>query len=150
MANIAKRSDGTWRARYRDPTGKEHARHFGRKIDAQRWLDEKTASMVTGQYVDPKAGRETVRQYAERWRAIQPHRESTTALYERVLRLHLYAAWGDRPMGSIRHSDARAFVTKLGTTLRPNSVRQVHAITRTIFAAAVADKVIQASPFAAI
>ena len=28
MANIAKRPDGRWRARYRDPRGEEHARHF--------------------------------------------------------------------------------------------------------------------------
>jgi hypothetical protein len=30
MANIAKRPDGRWRARYRDSRGKEHARHFAR------------------------------------------------------------------------------------------------------------------------
>jgi hypothetical protein len=30
MANIAKRPDGRWRARYRDPRGEEHARHFAR------------------------------------------------------------------------------------------------------------------------
>ncbi len=34
MASIAKRPDGHWRARYRDPTGREHARHFARKIEA--------------------------------------------------------------------------------------------------------------------
>jgi hypothetical protein len=30
MANIAKRPDGKWRARYRDEAGKEHTRHFGK------------------------------------------------------------------------------------------------------------------------
>jgi hypothetical protein len=29
------------------------------RLDAQRWLDEVTTSLVTGQYVDPKAGRVT-------------------------------------------------------------------------------------------
>ena len=28
-----------YRARYRDEGGKEHAGHFQRKVDAQRWLD---------------------------------------------------------------------------------------------------------------
>jgi hypothetical protein len=28
-----------WRARYVDGTGKEHGRHFVRKINAQEWLD---------------------------------------------------------------------------------------------------------------
>ena len=55
MPSIAKRDNGKWRARYRDEGGKEHARHFPRKVDAQRWLDEVTASLVTGQYVDPNA-----------------------------------------------------------------------------------------------
>ena len=43
MASIKKRPDGQWRARYRDGTGKEHAKHFDRKVDGQRWLDEQTA-----------------------------------------------------------------------------------------------------------
>ena len=37
--NVAKRPNGKWRARYRDDADKEHARHFDRKVDAQRWLD---------------------------------------------------------------------------------------------------------------
>lgn len=57
MASIKKRPDGRWRGRYRDDAGKEHARHFSRKVDAQRWLDEVTTTMVTGTYVDPKLGR---------------------------------------------------------------------------------------------
>ena len=64
MASIKKRDNGQWRARYRDDAGKEHARHFARKIDAQRWLDEVTASVLTGAYVDPRAGRVTFAEYA--------------------------------------------------------------------------------------
>jgi integrase len=52
MASIKRRPDGRWRARYRDEAGKEHARHFDRKVDGQRWLDEVTTSMLTGRYVD--------------------------------------------------------------------------------------------------
>ena len=47
MASIKKRHNGKWRARYRDEAGKEHARHFGRRVDAQKWLDEQTATLVT-------------------------------------------------------------------------------------------------------
>jgi hypothetical protein len=52
MASIAKRPDGQWRARYRDAAGKEHSKHFPRKTDAQRWLDEIVTAVVTGAYVD--------------------------------------------------------------------------------------------------
>lgn len=48
MASISRRKDGVWRARYRDQNGEEHARHFGRKVDAQRWLDEVTACQWPG------------------------------------------------------------------------------------------------------
>ncbi len=48
MASIQKRPNGVWRARYRDADGKEHSQHFPRKIDAQAWLDEVTAAVVTG------------------------------------------------------------------------------------------------------
>jgi len=37
--------NGQWRAPYRDEGGREHSRHFTRKVDAQRWLDETTASV---------------------------------------------------------------------------------------------------------
>jgi hypothetical protein len=45
MASIPRRSDGTYRPRYRDEHGKEHARHFERKVHAQRWLDDVTAAV---------------------------------------------------------------------------------------------------------
>ncbi len=48
MASVAKRPDGRWRARYRDEAGKEHSKHFMRRHDAQRWLDEVTAAVVRG------------------------------------------------------------------------------------------------------
>jgi hypothetical protein len=36
MASITRRDNGKWRARYRDPAGKEHARHFARRVEAPR------------------------------------------------------------------------------------------------------------------
>jgi hypothetical protein len=67
MASVKRRSNGTWRARYRDAAGKEYARHFERKVDAQRWLDEVTAAVMTGSYVDPKTAKVTVAAWCETW-----------------------------------------------------------------------------------
>lgn len=67
MASIQKRENGSWRARYRDEAGKEHARHFPRRVDAQRWLNEVTTSVVTGTYVDPKSGRVTLASFFADW-----------------------------------------------------------------------------------
>jgi integrase len=146
MASIKRREDGQWRARYRDDAGKEHARHFARKIDAQRWIDETTAAVVTGQYVDPKAGKTTVRQYATTWQAAQVTRENTTRNTDVALRLHVLPTIGDRPLASVRPSDIQALVKTLSATLAPGTVGQVYKVAGRMFAAAVDDRIIVASP----
>src|SRR2546421_3701869 len=126
MASIKKRPDGRWRARYRDDAGREHARHFERRVDAQRWIDEVTASVVVGQYVDPRAGRVTFRAYAEAWRAGQIHREGTATSVEQQLRLHVYPVLGDYPLRSIRTSQIQALVRVLSDRLAPGTVGVVY------------------------
>ena len=71
MASIQKRDNGRWRARYRDRLGTEHARHFARKVDAQAWLDSVTASVVRGDYSDPRRGRQTFDEHFRQWAASQ-------------------------------------------------------------------------------
>ena len=146
MSNIVKRPDGKWRARYRDVAGREHSQHFARKVDAQTWLDDVTASVVTGQYVDPKAGKVTFRAYAEAWRSQQVHRPTTQAHVETMLRRHAYPYIGDRPLSSILPSDIQAMTKALSTTLAPATVQVVHGITSGIFKAAVADRKIASNP----
>jgi integrase len=152
MASIKQRADGVWRARYRDAAGKEHARHFKLKRDAQRWLDEVATSVLTGQYVDPRAGRVTFREYAEQWRTSQVHRDQTADSYESRLRLHVYPVIGDMPLASIMPSTIQALVKRMSTeaegraALAPSSVALIHKVVGTVFRAAVRDKKIPESP----
>ena len=39
-----------YRARYRDSSKKEHLKRFKLKKDAQRWLDQETAKIQTGNW----------------------------------------------------------------------------------------------------
>ena len=71
MGNIQKRPNGAWRARYRDPFGHEHSRHFPRKIDAERWLTAVETSKHRGEWIDPALARITVSDWAEKWRQAQ-------------------------------------------------------------------------------
>lgn len=135
-----------WRARYRDSAGKEHAKHFARKVDAQRWLDEVTASIVTGQYVDPRAGKVRFREYAEQWRASQVHRPSTAAHVETMLRRHAYPTFGDKPLAAILPSDVQAWVARLSATLAPSTVAVVHGLVSGVFRSAVRDRKVASSP----
>lgn len=133
-----------WRARYVDDKGREHAKSFGRKVDAQQWLDEVTASVVTGQYVDPKAGQITFRDYAERWREMQVQRPSSRAHIETMLRRHAYPTLGDRPLSSIMPSDVQAWVK--GLELAPATVGVIHGIVSTVMKAAIRDRRIGSNP----
>ena len=154
MASVSKRPNGKWRARYRDASGREHARHFARKVDAQRWLDEVTASVVTGLYVDPRAGAISFRVYAEQWREAQVHRPSSQAHVETMLRRHAYPTLGERPLSSILPSEVQAWVKRLGVAdskagrkaLAPSTVSVVHSIVSSVFKAAVRDRRIVANP----
>jgi integrase len=148
VANIQKRPNGKWRARYRDDAGKEHARHFAKKVDAQRWLDEVSASVLTGQYVDPRAGRITFRAYAETWRQAKPHRPTTAATVEAHLRVHAYPAFGDRPLSRIRLSDVQGWVTELekANGMAGSTIRTMFNTVRAVFRSAVKDRVIASSP----
>ncbi|MEU8535454.1 tyrosine-type recombinase/integrase [Streptomyces parvulus] len=147
MSSIAKRPNGRWRARYRDDAGREHSRHFERKIDAQRWLDEVSASQLTGQYVDPRAGRVTFRAYGEQWRQAKPHRPTTAVKAEQHLRVHAYPAFGDKPLARIRRSDVQSWVTGMEKSgMQPSTVRTTFNTIRAVFRAAVEDRVIAASP----
>jgi len=62
-----------YEATYHDRAGKRHRRMFALKRDAQRWIDEQTTGLVTGQWADPRAGKETFKGYAERWGQRQVH-----------------------------------------------------------------------------
>lgn len=106
MASIKKRPNGKWRARYRDPDGREHARHFGRKIDAQAWLDEVTADLVTGRYVNPKAGTRRFGPYARDWLEAQTFGLSSRETIERRLRNHILPAFERRQLRNVRPSTA--------------------------------------------
>lgn len=147
MASITRRpGESRWQARYREAGGRQVTRRFDRKVDAQRWLDEVAAAVVTGQYVDPRAGRTTVREYAEHWREIQSHRPTTTLHVETMLRRHVYPTLGDRPLSAVLPSDVQALVRRLTTVLAPSTVSVVHRLLSGIFRAAVADRKIVVSP----
>ena len=146
MASIKRREDGKWRARYRDEAGKEHAKHFARKVDAARWLDEVTAAVVTGMYVDPAAGKVTVKTYAESWAQAQPWRAQTRRRVDTAFKVHINPVIGNRPIASVRTSEVQALVRSWSDTLAPYSVKITYTTLRSVFRAAELDRVIAHSP----
>jgi integrase len=141
MASISRRPNGQWRPRYRDAAGREHARHFDRKVDATRWLDSVTAAMETGTYVDPKAGSCTLGEYAQTWLARQVQlKPSTRSRYTAIVRKHVIPAFGPVPLAKLERSAVAAWVMELvDAGLAGPTVRHAHRILHMILNTAVDD-----------
>lgn len=148
MASIKKRPDGKWRARYRDHAGKEHARHFKRRVDAQAWLDDVTTSQRTGSYVDPKHQKVTVREWSEIW--LQGYRQNrqSTVRQAQVHIKHINAAFGDRRLASIRPSEVKAWTASMKAQgLADSTVYAIYRRMVQLYRDAMEDNLIPRTPF---
>lgn len=141
MASIKRRPGGRWRARYRDERGREYARHFDRKVDAQRWLDEVTTAVTSGTYVDPNRSRVTVGDWAQQFLATKVDlKPSMHERYAGILRVNVLPQWGHVALADVTHSGVATWVADLsGTGLAPATVRQAHRVFSLALSAAVRD-----------
>jgi integrase len=152
MASVHARRDRAgrqvgWEARWRDlETGKQRAKTFRRKGDASRHGVKMEAAKLDGTYLDSVAGKTTFKRYAEDWRKRQVHRESTAAQLRTHFTRHVYPKIGHRPLVAIRPSEIQGLVKSLSTDLAPATVAVVHSWVSGVFKAAVADRMIAASP----
>ncbi len=148
MASVKRRPDGAWRARYRDAGGKEHSRHFARKVDSQRWLDEVTTAVVTGAYVDPAAGRATVAAVAASWLEGHPGwSASTRARNASILTRHVLPRWGAVPVSKVTFEDVQTWVTELSASgLAGGTVRKVLGVLSSVLVLAVKAKRLATNP----
>ncbi len=118
-----------WMARYVDGAGKEHARSFARKTDAQTWLDGQTSAVVVGLHAPPSAGRVTVDVVPQAWLAGHPSWErGTRSRYESIVKRHILPKWGSVRLADLvdMHDELQAWVTAqvaagaAGGTVRKN------------------------------
>jgi integrase len=144
MGNIAKRANGQWRARYRDDLGKEHAKHFERRVDAQRWLDQVTTSRVTGSYVDPHAGKITFSSFFRDWSARQVWAKGTTVSADQAARSTTFA---DLDLSAIRPSHVEQWIATMRKAgLKPSTIKIRYIYVNHAFRAAVQDRLVPNNP----
>ncbi len=135
-----------WRARYRDPTGRERVKNFERRVDAERFLTTIEADKLRGGWVDPALARRLLSEVAEEWQRSQVHRPSTAVQVETHLRRHIVSQFGDRAIGSIRPSEIQAWVKERSGILAPATVTVIYRYLSAIFRMAVRDGLIAKSP----
>ncbi|ROP65658.1 site-specific integrase [Curtobacterium sp. ZW137] len=143
MASLKQRTNGTWRARYRDDDGKEHARHFKLKRDGQAWLDEVASSRLTGTYVAPAAQRMTLAEFYREWVEHQLWAEGTRRLADRALSGCTFA---DVPFGKLKRSHGESYVKALASTLAASTVKTRVRYVRIVLHAAVLDRRLAQDP----
>lgn len=145
MGSVQRRGD-TWQARYRTPEGASRSKAFRRQADALQFLATTEHKKGSGEYVDPSAGRITFEAFGEQWRAAQVHRPTTAAQVETNLRRHAYPHLGAQALATVRPSAIQAWVKAIAVDLAPGTVEVVYRYVAAIFRAAVADRIIPASP----
>jgi integrase len=137
-----------WRARYVDDDGREHAKGFGRKVDAQNWLDDITSRLTTGTYVTPEAGRVTVAAVYATWAAAQAHISAKTASTRRSSwNKYVSPQWADVVVVDVKTSAVRAWVSQLvASEVGVATIENAFGLLRQILGAAVEDNRIPRNP----
>lgn len=138
-----------WRARYVDDTGRERSRQFGRKIDAQRWLDNNvTAKLASGTYIAPEAGAVTVSAVYDSWRRTQGHvKARTLALRHGAWVNRVEPVFGDQAVIDVKPSAVKAWIAKMVAegTGTP-TIENAFSVLRQVMGAALADGRIARNP----
>jgi integrase len=145
-----------WRARYVDAQGREHSKAFGRKSDAQAWIENETAGHVTGTWTDPKLSGVTFGVIAERWFATKATRApKTVAGYRSLLDTLVLPRWENVALREVSFEDLQQWVTGLsvdgsfkveGKGLSPSRVIQAHQVVSQVLKYAVRAKHLPTSP----
>jgi integrase len=150
MASIVKREGRAkpWQVRYRDPAGEQRSRQFARKVDAQRFLTTVEADKLRGSYVDPAAGKVTLRRFASEWLERQTFEESTREATESRLNAHILPVLGDLELRAIRPSTVQGWLRGRQAVCAPRTVRVMLANLSSILGAAVEDGLIAQNPCA--
>ncbi|AKV86381.1 hypothetical protein AKG07_08790 [Microbacterium sp. CGR1] len=144
MASVKQRSNGVWRARYRDQAGREHTKHEKTRRAAQRWLDEQTAAIVTGQWADPGAGRVTWDEWVSRWMSMQVWADGTATAAKTAVES---VSWRLKAIRDVKHGDVQTWVTKESERgLAASTIRTRLNYVQMAFRAAVDNQVISRNP----
>ncbi len=150
MAHIRRhpKSRGRWQVRYVDPSGRERARNFSRKSDAERFLHTVETDKLRGEWVDPRLGRITFGEWAAEVEATRLNRrESTRARDAAYLRSLILPTFGEQGIAAIRPHEIRQWVADLEQrSYAPATIAKAYQIVSRCFRVAVTDGLIPRTP----
>jgi integrase len=145
--SISKLPAGGYQARWRDADGKQRARRFDLKKDADAYLASVSVDMSHGTYIAPDAGRELVKDYARRWADGQPWRQSSRDRTMHVIESQIVPTFGSTKLRGVRSSTVQAWVGKMSTDgLAASTVESYFRVMAAVMRAAKRDRLIHESP----
>lgn len=135
-----------WRVRYLDPDGSERSKSFDRRADAERFKTQAEADVLRGTYLDPDAGKVTLRRYAVEW-AKGWHADSVRGEKVRShLELHILPALGARTLAQLAARPSMIQQWLGGLPLAAGAAGQVFITLSSILSAAADDGLIVKNP----
>lgn len=152
MGHIRRAASGRWQARYRDPSGRERARNFTRKVDADRFLIGVESDKLRGQWIDPEAGRIRLSELAERWYATTaPLKPKTRNGYRSLLDSRILPYLGEYQLRQVDPVVVREWVASLQEDgLSASRIRQARNVLHAVFNLAVDGSMINRNPVAGV
>ncbi|MGW4991667.1 tyrosine-type recombinase/integrase [Streptomyces mirabilis] len=141
-----------WTVRYREPggrTGRQRERSFDRKRDAVDFSTKVEGDKRQNIYVDPGAGKVSLRLYAADWLAKNTASAGTLESYERIVRLHIVPHLGGRTISQVTAADIEGLYARWrreGAAL--NTIESRHIVLSALFSHAVRHRRIPGNPVA--
>lgn len=142
---------GKWRVRVKSSGRVVADRSFDFKRDAEAWEREQKRDLLLGEFVDPRKGREALRDVAARWMELRSSSvASSTLRAERYMLAHfLPSALGNRPIAAVREADLNALFSRmLGEGKARTSVMRFRGTLSSLFGWCVSEGLIASSPVA--
>lgn len=146
-----------WLARYVADDGRERTKSFGRKIDAQNWLDQQVSNQVAGTWTDPDLAAQTFGSVAEKWIETKAHRKpKTVAGYRSLLDTVILPKWKDVELRAIAFDELQVWTSGLSAAggssrfekrgLSASRVIQAHQVVSAVLKFAVKSRFIAVNP----
>ncbi len=146
MGHIVKTSAGTFRANWRDPSGRQKAKTFKTRREASAYLADVEGDLNRGTYLDPKVGKLKLGEYAERWLAGRHVETRTRERTLSVMRIHVLPRWNDWPLAKIEHRAVQEWVNVLSGRLAPASVAKCFGALSMVLDSAIRARLIALNP----
>lgn len=143
MASIQKRPNGKYLVRWRNEENREQSKQFDLMRDAKVYAAKIETDIARGDYVDPKAGNVTLRDFFDEWKQRQVWEQTTLDSVEYTVAALSFA---DVPLNKIKRSHIESWIKASQKHHSAGTIRTRFGHIRTILRGAISDGVLAREP----